>query len=56
VNDPFVGKLYHFAINHAYGFWLNKKANYLPAKSNFVIVPPGFDALADTDWFSVKTL
>jgi hypothetical protein len=29
VNDPFVGKLYHFAINHASGLRLNKKANYL---------------------------
>jgi hypothetical protein len=28
-NDPFVGKLYHFAINHASGLHLNKKANYL---------------------------
>jgi hypothetical protein len=28
-NDPFVGKLYHFAINHARGLRLNKKANYL---------------------------
>jgi predicted transcriptional regulator len=29
VNDPFVGKLYHFAINHGSGLRLNKKANYL---------------------------
>jgi hypothetical protein len=29
VNDPFVSKLYHFAINHASGLRLNKKANYL---------------------------
>jgi hypothetical protein len=29
VNDPFVGKLYHFSINHASGLRLNKKANYL---------------------------
>jgi hypothetical protein len=28
-NDPFVGKLYRFAINHASGLRLNKKANYL---------------------------
>jgi hypothetical protein len=28
-NDPFVSKLYHFAINHASGLRLNKKANYL---------------------------
>jgi hypothetical protein len=28
VNDPFVGKLYHFAINHASDLCLNKKANY----------------------------
>jgi hypothetical protein len=25
VNDPFVGKLYHFAIDHASGLCLNKK-------------------------------
>jgi hypothetical protein len=25
---PFVGKLYHCAINHASGLRLNKKANY----------------------------
>jgi hypothetical protein len=24
-NDPFVGKLYHFALNHASGLRLNKK-------------------------------
>jgi hypothetical protein len=29
VNDPYVGKLYHFALNHAYGLRLNNKANYL---------------------------
>jgi hypothetical protein len=29
VNDPFVGKLCPFAINHASGLRLNKKANYL---------------------------
>jgi hypothetical protein len=29
VNDPFVGKLYHFSINQASGLRLNKKANYL---------------------------
>jgi hypothetical protein len=29
VNDPFVGKLYHFAINHASGLRLNKKAKYI---------------------------
>jgi hypothetical protein len=29
VNDPFVGKLHHFAINHASGLRLNKKANYV---------------------------
>jgi hypothetical protein len=30
VNDPFVGKLYHFAKNHASaGLDLNKNANYL---------------------------
>jgi hypothetical protein len=30
VNDPFVGKLYLFAINHASGLRLNKKRIYLP--------------------------
>jgi hypothetical protein len=29
VKDPFVGKLYNFAINHGTGLPLNKKANYL---------------------------
>jgi hypothetical protein len=29
VNDPFVGKLYHFTINHASGLCFNKKENYL---------------------------
>jgi hypothetical protein len=52
----FVGKLYHCAVNHPSGLRLNKKANYLATKSKFVIVPPGFDGLADTDSFSVKTL
>jgi hypothetical protein len=40
VGYTFVGKLYHCAVT----------------KSKFVIVPPGFDGLADTDSFSVKTL
>jgi hypothetical protein len=29
VNDPFVGKLYHFAINHPSGLRLNKKPSDL---------------------------
>jgi hypothetical protein len=45
-----------WAINHASGFRLRKKANYLANKSKFVIVAPGFDALAGTDSFSAKTL
>jgi hypothetical protein len=45
VNDPFVGKLYHFAINHASGLHLHKKANYLAHQIKFVIVTLGFDAL-----------
>jgi hypothetical protein len=44
----------NWAINHASGLRLNKKANYLKLK--FVIVPPGFDALADIDSFSIKLL
>jgi hypothetical protein len=56
VNDPFVGKLYHFAINHASGLGLNKKANYLANQVKFVIVTAGFYALAGTNSFSVKTL
>jgi hypothetical protein len=37
-----------WAIKLTSGLRLNKKANFL-AKSKFVIVPPGFDALAGTD-------
>jgi hypothetical protein len=44
-----------WVINHASGLRLTKKANYL-ANQVFVIVPPGFDALAYTDSFSAKTL
>jgi hypothetical protein len=29
LNDPFVGKLYHFGLNHASSLRLNKKENYL---------------------------
>jgi hypothetical protein len=29
MNDPYVGKLYHFALNYASALRLNKKANYL---------------------------
>jgi hypothetical protein len=29
LNDPFVGKLYHFALNHASSLRLNKEENYL---------------------------
>jgi hypothetical protein len=32
-NDLFVGKLYHFTINHTFGFRLNKKANDLANKA-----------------------
>jgi hypothetical protein len=55
VGYTFVVKLYHCAVNHPSGLRLNKKANYL-ANQVIVIVPPGFDGLADTDSFSVKTL
>jgi hypothetical protein len=56
VGYTFVGKLYHCAVNHPSGLRLNKKANYLANQFKFVIVPPGFDGLADTDSFSVETL
>jgi hypothetical protein len=58
VNDPFVGKLYHFTINHASDLRLNTKRELFsqPSQNLYVIVTPGFDELAGTDSFSVKTL
>jgi hypothetical protein len=56
VGYTFVGKLYHCAVNHPSGLRLNKKANYLANQVKICNCAPGFDGLADTDSFSVKTL
>jgi hypothetical protein len=54
-NGPFVGKLYHLGHKSCVWFAL-KKANYLAnQKSKFVVVPPEFDAVADTGSFSANT-
>jgi hypothetical protein len=56
VGYTFVGKFYHCAVNHPSGLRLNKKANYLASQVKICNCATRFDALADTDSFSVKTL